>query len=72
MATTPAQPDHVIPEEYADKVLVDFAEFSRRAAQPNALVVDIRDVYTRIYEPRLEKAHNIPMEAFLVAVTNRI
>ena len=72
MATTPAQPDLVIPEDYASRVLVDFEEFSQRASRLNSLIIDIRDNYTRMYTPRLEKVHNIPMEAFLTAVTNRL
>ncbi len=72
MATTPAQPDLVIPADYAEKVLVDFEQFNKRAGRLNSLIIDIRDIYTRMYTPRLENIHNISMEAFLAAVTNRI
>lgn len=72
MATTPAQPDLVIPSDYYNKVRVDFDEFQKRSDRTGALVIDIRDIFDRAYEPRLAGVRNIPVEPFLTAVTNRI
>ena len=72
LATTPAQPDLVIPADYYNSVRVDFDEFSNRSAKRDAMLIDIRDIYNRIYVPRLTGVKNIPVESFIKAVTNRI
>ena len=72
MATTPAQPDLVISNDYYNKVRIDFKEFKERSTGMGALLIDIRDIYNRVHEPRLQGVRNIPMESFLKAVTNRI
>ncbi len=72
MGTTPAQPDMVIPDDYYEKVQIDFEEFVKRTSRIGTLIIDIRDIYHRDFEPNLEGVRNIPMESFLKAVTNRI
>lgn len=72
MATTPAQPDLVISSDYYDKVRIDFKEFKERSTKISTLLIDIRDIYNRVHEPRLKGVRNIPMEPFIQAVTNRI
>lgn len=72
MATTPAQPDMVIPDDYYEKVQIDFNEFKQKTSRIGSLVVDIRDIYHRDFEPDMDGIRNIPMESFLKAVTNRI
>ncbi len=72
MATTPAQPDLVISNEYYKRVRIDFEEFKKRSSRMGTMLIDIRDIYNRVHEPRLKNVRNIPMEPFIKAVTNRI
>jgi rhodanese-related sulfurtransferase len=72
MVTTPAQPDLVISNDYYNKVRIDFKEFKERSTGMGTLLIDIRNIYNRVHEPRLQGVRNIPMESFLKAVTNRI
>lgn len=72
MGTTPAQTSRVIPPEQYEKVQLDFTAFKERSSLRGAQIIDIRDIYRRDLEPILEGVHNIPLEPFLNAVTNRI
>jgi rhodanese-related sulfurtransferase len=72
MAATPAQPDLVIADDFYERVRLDFVAFKLKAALSGTLVVDIRDIYSRSYIPVMSNIHNIPTEAFLQAITNRI
>lgn len=72
MATTPAQPDLIIPSNYYEKVRIDFEEFRKRSLRIGTLIIDIRDVYENTQVPRIGGIRHIPMESFLKAVSNRI
>jgi len=72
MQTTPAQPARVITPQQYQKAQLDFTAFKERNSLLNAQIIDIRDLYRRDLEPRLEGIRNIPLESFLNAVTNRI
>lgn len=72
MGNSPASLERVISPRVYRKHLLEYPEFERLSYEPGSLVVDIRDVYHRDWEPRLQAQRNIPMEALLEAVTNRI
>lgn len=72
MGNSPASLERVITPAMYHKRLLEYAEFERLAYDPSSLVLDIRDIYHRDYEPKLQNIRNIPMESLLDAVTNRI
>jgi rhodanese-related sulfurtransferase len=72
MGNSPASLERVISPSLHRKHLLEYPEFERQAYDSSALVIDIRDVYHRDYEPKLQSIRNIPMESLLEAVTNRI
>lgn len=72
MGASPARPRQVVPPEAFEKHRCGFEEFQRRAAEPAALVVDIRNIYNRDRLPRVPGVHAIPMESFMDAVINRV
>jgi hypothetical protein len=72
MATTPAQPNLVIPDDYYEKSRIDFEEFKERTSRIATLVIDIMDICNREIEPRLKGVRNIPMESFLEAVNQSV
>ncbi|MGE4292007.1 MAG: rhodanese-like domain-containing protein [Desulfovibrio sp.] len=72
MGNSPASLERVIPPSLYRKHLLEYSEFERLAYDSSTLVIDIRDIYHRDLEPKLQSIRNIPMEALLEAVTNRI
>lgn len=72
MATTPAEPNQVIPNNYYKKVRIDFKSFKAKSTDPTAVVIDIRDLHNKELNPQLDNIRSIPMESFLKAVSNRI
>ncbi|MDY0189233.1 MAG: rhodanese-like domain-containing protein [Desulfuromonas sp.] len=72
METTPAQAQRVVTKESYENALLDFASFKERSSAKGSLVIDIRDIYRRQSVPNIDKVRNIPMEALLQGITNRI
>ncbi len=72
MGSSPAHPEKVISPLLFERHQLDFESFEARTSQLSTLVVDIRDIYHRNYEPRIKGIRSIPLESFLEAVTHRI
>lgn len=72
METTPAQVARVISTELYEKSQLDFVDFKKQSTGRSALVIDIRDIFRRERLPAIKNIRNIPMEALLQAITNRI
>ncbi|MEF2144048.1 MAG: rhodanese-like domain-containing protein [Desulfovibrionaceae bacterium] len=72
MGNSPADLERVIPPQAHRDRLLSYADFEKEALSESALVIDIRDVSRREYEPRLDNVRKIAMESLLEAVTNRV
>lgn len=65
MGSTPAPQDKIIPKSELQKRMTGFAEFKAKAAEPNAMVIDIRDPFQRKVIPEVPKMRNIPLDRLL-------
>ncbi len=72
MGQTPARLEEVLPLVQHQIHLASYDQFRRLAMKPQALVVDIRDIYRRRYVPQGLEVKNIVLGALLQAVGNRI
>jgi len=72
MATTPAQPDLVIPEEDFNNTRIDYQQFRKKSLKRSTLVIDIRRTALRQFIPQLKGIKNIPLESLLDVIKNRI
>ncbi len=72
MKMTPAQTGRVISKKQVEKSQLGFADFKEQSEARGALVIDIRGKYHRERSPDVKEIRNIPMEALLQGITNRI
>ncbi|GAB7023129.1 rhodanese-like domain-containing protein [Salidesulfovibrio brasiliensis] len=70
--TTPAHPDMALGAEVYAEHRLPYSRFASLTYEPTTLTIDVRDIYHRELVPVMHGLRNIPVEAFLQAVTNRV
>ena len=72
MGETPARIGRIITTGEFRERQVDFDEFKRLAAEPDTVVIDIRDPFQRDLLPRIDHIRNIPLDPLLDLVVSRV
>lgn len=72
MGETPARGDRIISAEDFLHHQLGIDAFAYTAANPKAIVIDIRDPFQRETAPKVKGIRNIPLDALLELVTSRI
>jgi len=65
MGKTPAPADKIIPESELKKRMIPLDEFKTKAANANAMVIDIREPVQRKVIPDIPNLRNIPLDQLL-------
>ena len=65
MGQTPASQDKIIPKSELKKKMLGIADFTAKAGEGNAMVVDIREPFQRKTIPEIPKLRNIPVDRLL-------
>jgi len=72
MGEVPAQLEKVLPQIRHQKHLISYDTFKRYAKAPEAIVIDIRNIYHQSKLPDIEGVKNIALESLLAATNSRI
>ena len=72
MGEMPAQLEKVLPQIRHQRHLISYNTLKRYAKSPEAIVIDIRNIYQQSKLPDIEGVKNIALESLLAATNSRI
>jgi len=71
MGVTPAPADKIIPESELKKRMIPMAEFKTKAAEANAMVIDVREPAMRKVIPDVPNLRNMPLDQLIEQVKKK-